>query len=484
MLDRLPLDRILYSQTAQKTKPLKTSASKLPLSTKILYGVGYLPDSIMNNTFYALVFLAYNLHWGLAAALVGWAGFYSRIWEAFIDPFFGNMSDKCRSRWGRRRPFMFVGAVLGGVACAALWSPPASVISQHLYIYLIVVTILYFTAYAVYSVPFMAFGLGLASGDEDRTSLAGYRVAANCFVLAVVVPVLPLLVYYREGAETSSLAYVGYLLGGLILVSGVMASLMVKEPALPTEQITPSHKPAETHSLIDGFKYTVTNVPFLMVTGIVAFTIIGLSSAMTNSFFLNLAVVCPGDKKTAGELALVTGVIGAVAGFLITFALPNLSARFGRRRLLLTSLVGMIVAFLVSPWLFTAKMPYLQVVFHVIVQMSVTSVWVLTFPMLADVCDYDEIRTGVRREGVYTAMYNWGCKVAIAMIGVVSGAILDFSGFNEKLALQSERTSEILRWSFALVPLPFFIGCIVLTVLFPLNAQRLQRMREERARAY
>jgi GPH family glycoside/pentoside/hexuronide:cation symporter len=263
----------------------------------------------------------------------------------------------------------------------------------------------------------------------------------------------------------------------------VVASLAVKESALPNEQISPSHKPADNQSLIDGFKCILGNVPFLMVTGIVAFTIIGLSSAMTNNFFLNLAVVCPGDNKTAGELAFVTGVIGAVAGFLITFALPSLSARFGRQRLLLTSLVGMIVAFLASPWLFTAKLPYLQVVFHIIVQMSVTSVWVLTFPMLADVCDYDEVRTGVRREGFYTATYNWGCKVAIAMIGVVSGAILDFSGFNKELALQSERTTEILRWSFALVPLPFFIGCIVLTVLFPLNAQRLQKMREERAHA-
>lgn len=71
----------------------------------------------MNNTFFALVFVAYNIEWGLAAALVGVAASYSRIWEAFIDPFFGNLSDKCRSTLGRGRPFMIVGALLGGVAC-------------------------------------------------------------------------------------------------------------------------------------------------------------------------------------------------------------------------------------------------------------------------------------------------------------------------------------------------------------------------------
>jgi GPH family glycoside/pentoside/hexuronide:cation symporter len=109
-------------------------------------------------------------------------------------------------------------------------------------------------------------------------------------------------------------------------------------------------------------------------------------------------------------------------------------------------------------------------------------VWVLTFPMLAEVCDYDEIRTGVRREGVYTAMYNWGCKVAIAMIGVVGGAIVQLSGFDQHLAHQTESTIQILRWSFALGPIPFFLVCMVLTLKFPLSAESNQRLREEKAR--
>lgn len=447
--------------------------SRLPLSTKILYGVGYLPDSIMNNTFFALVFVAYNIEWGLAATLVGVAAFYSRIWEAFIDPFFGNLSDRWRSRWGRRRPFMLVGAVLGGVACTALWAPPASMIGGHLNSYLVVITIIYFTAYAIYSVPFMAFGLGLTSNDQDRTSLAGYRVAANCVVLALIVPPLQWLVYSNHLATTAtgSLAKIGYILGALVLVSGVVAAFAVKESQGGAVQS------AEKHSLIDGFKHTIGNVPFLMVTGIVAFTIIGLSSSLTNALYLNLTVVCPGDKAMAGHLAFVTGVVGAVSGFLATFLLPGLAARFGRQRLLVASIVGIIVAFLSAPLLFTAREPYLQLVFHILVSVGVTSVWVLTFPMLGDVCDDDERRTGVRREGVYTAMYNWGCKVAIAMIGVVSGAIIDFSGFDKALAVQSERTTEIIRWSFALGPVPFFLACIVLAMKFPLNPEQLRKMR-------
>ncbi len=79
-------------------------------------------------------------------------------------------------------------------------------------------------------------------------------------------------------------------------------------------------------------------------------------------------------------------------------------------------------------------------------------------------------------------MYNWGCKVAIAMIGVVGGGIVQLSGFDQHLAQQSESTIQILRWSFALGPIPFFLICMILTLKFPLSAESNQRLRDEKAR--
>ena len=467
---------------------MHTSPPRLPLTTKLFYGLGYLPDSIMNNTFFALVFVAYNIEWGLAAALVGAAAGYSRIWEAFIDLFFGNLSDKCRSKMGRRRPFMIVGAVLGALACYALWAPPAGLSAGQLNGYLIAITFFYFTAYAIYSVPFMAFGLSLGTTDDDRNSLAGYRVAANCAVLALIAPFLQRFVYNGSfgATPTASLASIGLVLGVLVLVSGVAAALVVKEKPGAAEA-----GGGHSHGLIDGFKYTVRKVPFLMVTGIVSFTIVGLCATLGVTTYLNLAIVAPGNKDLASQLFMYSSIAGAVAGFAATFLLPRLSALFGRKKLLFASMVGIIIAFLLSPLVFTPLDPKQtslfmtvlpQCLFQILVQICVTCVWVLTFPMLAEVCDYDEIRTGVRREGVYTAMYNWGCKVAIAMIGVVGGAIVQLSGFDQHLAHQSESTIQILRWSFALGPIPFFLVCMVLTLKFPLSAESNQRLREEKAR--
>jgi GPH family glycoside/pentoside/hexuronide:cation symporter len=175
----------------------------------------------------------------------------------------------------------------------------------------------------------------------------------------------------------------------------------------------------------------------------------------------------------------ISGSIGSGVALVFSFMVASLSKRFGRKPVLLAALFGIIGTFVCSPMLYTKDMPSLQIVFSILNQMCVTCVWVLTLPMLADVCDYDEIKNGVRREGVFTAMYNWGIKVAISMIGVCGGWAIAQSGFDEKLVQQAPQTAEFLRWVFALGPVPFFIICIVLTITFPLTPEKIQALREK-----
>ncbi len=466
------------------------SDHRLSLASKVWYAVGYLPDSIMNNMYGMLILMVYNIELGLAAAAVGSVGTISRLVEAFIDPFFGNLSDNTKSRWGRRRPYMLAGCLLGGLLTLALWMPPAGLSHAALWWYLMVVAVLYYVAYAIYSVPFMALGLSLATEAKDRDSLMGWRVAANNLVL-MVAPVVPILIYNKTMGSTplESLSRIGIVLAACTIAAGVAATIFVTERAeTPDVSKIKGDVAQDHHGLIDGFKCVVKNKPFLITTGIVSFTIIGLVVGTMFPFYMNLTTVFTEGtedlrKEAASKVGAICGFASALLGLLYAPQVANVAAKFGRKPTLYLSLGTMIAAFLASPWLFTKQYPYLQVVFNIVIALGVTGIWVLTLPMLAEACDLDEIENGSRREGVFTAMYNWGIKVAIAACGLIGGILIDLSHFDAKLPVQTPDTISTLTMAFALSPVIFLAICIYLTWIFPLSPEKIRMMREQKERA-
>jgi GPH family glycoside/pentoside/hexuronide:cation symporter len=251
----------------------------LSLRSKLLYGLGYIPDVVMGNLIALLALMIYNVELGVSATLIGFAIALPRLWEAFTDPLIGRLSDGCRSRWGRRRPFLVVGAVAGGLLCMALWSPPAGLSTDGLYWWFLIVSVLYLTAYAAYNVPYQALGLEMATSDRDRASLAGFRAAANNLSWIIILPVVPKLVTngWLGDNLVDSVQVVGVLVGILIIVLGVTAAVTCKEPA-PSASTGPHD---QGPGLIAGISMVFCDRAFLMVAGIQCFALIGFVLAMT-----------------------------------------------------------------------------------------------------------------------------------------------------------------------------------------------------------
>jgi GPH family glycoside/pentoside/hexuronide:cation symporter len=456
------------------------SGQSLPTYTKVLYGLGYVPDVIMNNIVGVLAMMIYNVELGVPATWIGLALSLPRLWEAFTDPYIGNLSDNARTRWGRRRPFIVAGTVLAGILCAFMWMPPRSLGHGGLLAFFLILSILYFTAYAVYSVPYLALGLELTSNDSDRTSLMGFRAAAVPFAYIAIMPWVPVLVTngWLGSTPVESVRIIGVAMGVLIAILGVLAAVTCRERS-------GSGKPEGAHTgVVAGFKQCIKNGPFLMVAGIVSLTVIGFCVATGLVYYLNLTVVFPGgtlaQKEAATKLASICMVVSNLCGMAFCPMVNPLAQRIGRKRLLLIGFGGLIGAFLLSPMLFSKSLPYLQLVFHTVVTLSVSCVWVLTLPMLGDVCDIDQIQNGTRREGVFTAMFNWGIKAAIASCSLLLGIIIDFSGFNAELPQQSHFTVTALFVACALVPLPFLLACVYMTIKFPLSPERIAELRQSK----
>lgn len=462
---------------------MEGKTKELGLSKKLWYGVGYLPDSILNNVYAWLVFVIYDGELMLGAAAIGLVGMLIRLWDAFNDPFIGNLSDKTRTRWGRRHPYMVAGVILGALCTLLLWNPPTGLGPNALWWYLLVSAFLYYTAFSIYSVPYFALGLGMSTSEKDRDGLMGWRVAANSVVLCLV-PATPMLVYNGWLGDTpmESLTRLSFILAGLIVVTGLAAARFLPQPVLEPEPAAP-----QSLGLIDGIRCVYRNKPFLAATGIVSLALFGLVVGSAMLFYINLAVVYPiGDladrKADATRMMGVTGFAGAFLALILSPFVASISNRIGRKRLLTFAIGSMIAAYLLSPWLFTAAQPWLQLGFHLLFFFGITFVFVLTAPMIGEVCDIDELETGLRREGIFSAMFNLGFKVSIALAMMAGGLMVSLSGFTMDLAEQDPATLLKLRGGFLLLPLISFAGCLYLNRIYPLNGEMINRMRREKGK--
>ena len=433
----------------------------------------------MANLISLLANMIYNVELGVPASLIGLAVALPRLWEAFTDPVIGNYSDNTQSRWGRRKPFLAVGSILAGLLCMVLWMPPTSLSQNGLFIYFFVVSILYLTAYAAYNVPYLALGLEMAKNDSDRSSLMGFRVAGDKFAWFAILPFVPVLVTNKMLGETplESVKNLGILLGILIIGLGLLATWSCPEGEKVIRK--------KSAGVLLGLKDAVKNTPFLMVVGIMCFALIGFVLAFTFPYYINLAVVFPGGgleaKAEAAKISAISTIVGNVLAIAFCPYIGKLAEMIGRKKLLIIGLLVLISSFLATPLLFHPGYPYLQIIYKVVDAPAISIVWVLTLPMLAEVCDLDEIHNGSRREGIFTALFNWGNKFSMAFVSMLGGAMIDQSGFNGKLNLQSPDTVLFLRWVFAVGPVPFLLLAIYFVVKFPLNSSVIKNLKEAKA---
>jgi len=461
----------------------RSQSAALPLRSQVWYGVGYLPDSLLNNAYALLVFVVYDGELRLGAAAIGLVGLIIRLWDAFNDPVIGNLSDRTRSRWGRRHPYIVAGALSGALCTLLLWNPPTAWDAAALWWYLLIGAFLYYTAFSIYSVPYFAMGLEMSTSERDRDGLMGWRVAANNLVLCAL-PAAPMLIHngMLADAPAESLARLSWILAGFILASGLLAAAVLKAPReLPRQA-------ENAPGLIESFRAAYRNRPLLTATGIVSLALLALVASSTMIFYMNLAFVFPfGEldtrKEEATRLMAITGFAGAALGLAVAPLVGTLAAKVGRKLVLSAALTLAAAAFAASLWLFRSDMPLVQLVFHLPVALGVTCVFVLTAPMIGEVCDMDEIEHGTRREGTFAAIFNLGFKISIAIALFAGGVLVSASGFSFDAQGQSAATLGQLKLSFVALPILCIVAAFVLIRIYPLNAEVIARCRLARQAA-
>jgi GPH family glycoside/pentoside/hexuronide:cation symporter len=247
----------------------------LTLKTKLSYGAGDLGTAITANLIAFFILIFYTDTAGLSPAIAGSILFLGKLWDAINDPIIGYFSDKTRTRWGRRRPWILFGAIPFGVSYALLWWIPFPDDKTALAIYYFVTAILFNTFYTVVNLPYSALTPELTDDYDERTSLNNYRFAFSIggSILSAVLQVRIVQAFGRDGVTGN-------------LVAGIFWAIVAIVPLFicfwgTSEKKLPTTTENETLPYWQQVKIAFSNIPFLHIIGIYICSWLALQATAT-----------------------------------------------------------------------------------------------------------------------------------------------------------------------------------------------------------
>lgn len=455
---------------------------KVPVAVKLGYGSGDFAMSLAFNLPMLYMMYYFTDVFGIGATAAGVIIFSSKIWDSFISPAMGYISDHTNTRWGSKRPYILFGALPAGISLALLFATP-NLASDNLRIaYGFTMFFLFCTTMTIMIVPYGALTANMTSDSKERTVISAYRMAfAVVGSLVGAGATLPLVKafggvyldkYYRvaESVAISTEKVINILgfrsvgiLYGIILSTIVLFSFFSVK-----ERFVNATEKGELPSLGDNIKLILKNKPFIILTiGVLMHQIaMSMMSSVVVYFFkynLNAEYMVP-------WAFLVIMGISVVMLPLYIYISNKKSKKFAY------NLGTGIIATMAIPIFFFGDInAAITLLMFVIVGFGLSTVFLSPWAMIPDTVEYSEWKTGLRREGIHYGFFQFAFKLSMAISGLVVGAVLWFSGY----VPNQPQTPEALLGIKALLtvfPLIFSIIGIILISKFPIDGAMHEKM--------
>lgn len=411
-----------------------------------------------------------NIGMGINPATISTLMALRGLFDAVTDPAMGQYSDNFRSRWGRRRPFILLGAFLVAIVTSLMWMFPLDWDKHHILIWFGVGLFSLALATTVFSVAHFALGIEMAPDYHERTRVVAYKSFVgklSTFVSPWLYPfcVLPIFAHEVIGARV-----LGLVIAVTVVATGIWAFRATKERTR-IDQDTPKEK------FLVAVRRIGSNTNFLRVTGIYVLLISMLQLFNVFQLYLNIYYVFGGDKVKGASVAALTSSLGSVLALASIPLVTWLCRKIQKHHTLRIALGLMFVGDVLKWFVMRPETPYAQLVLPFCLGLGISSVFVVLGSMQADLVDEDELISGQRREGLFSCVAAWMMKSAGALAAAGSGWLLVWTGFDVNLATaQSAETFFWLRIFNSFAPGLMVIGCFFMLHRYPLTEARMMEI--------
>jgi GPH family glycoside/pentoside/hexuronide:cation symporter len=455
----------------------------VPFGQKIAFGAGHLTNQLLPaalGVFMVILVLALKMDPFLAGLLAA----LPRLLDAIIDPIMGYISDNTRSRWGRRKPYIFVGSIIAGLTFMVMWQlyPENSMLFN--FFYFLGLSMLFYIGYTIFAAPLIGLGYEMTPDYHERTRLMAVSQWMGQ-IAWMIAPWFWVIIYDQrfyntapEGARNLSIW-----VGGLCLILGILPALFCKEMELPktigNSKISLKDLAANTKEFIGAIKQTITNKPFMKLCGATFLIFNGFQTIAQFAFFIIIFYLFKGDTTAAGQWPAWFGTISAVAtAFLVIPVITFISQKIGKKNAFIVATLISMIGYALKWWGFNPANPWMMFLPIPFLSFGIGGLFTLMMSMTADVCDLDELNNGTRREGTFGAVYWWMVKLGTALALLTSGAVLNWVGFDQNATVQSPESITNLRIADILIPIATAVLAILIMWKYDVSEKKSHEIRE------
>ncbi len=445
------------------------TVSTLSVGQKLGWAVGTHGTSSMFAilTFYLLFYMTNIL--GINIFIAGWVIFLSKAYDFVTDPLVGHLSDRTKSRYGRRRPYLFFGALASFAAVAALFNPPA-LGDTGIIVYVTLILLLFATGYTLFNVPYLTMPAEITPHYHERTVLMSYRMVF--IATAGLITIGGGAQFIGNFPEVEAYSLIGWVMGGLIGLA--MLTTFLATQSLPQLEVTDTTK----FSVGEQLRLILENRPFFIYLLAKLGGLMAQASITSSLLYFGTYVLMRQDELIfAFGVSITIGQLGAIPLWRVT------SRFFGKRKMFMVASIGYALTtltFLLS----TAAEPGFILNFRVVVLGAFTSgILMMGFAILPDTMDYDRRRTGIGREGIYAGIYGTMEKLAQAIGPLIFANFLGVMGFVSAKAgetvEQPESAITTMTLGVAVIPSVCSLSAAVAMWFYDLSEEKLKAAGKE-----
>jgi GPH family glycoside/pentoside/hexuronide:cation symporter len=439
---------------------LAAKAGKLSVGTKLGYGVCDLGGNLFFTAmgFWSLYYLTDTV--GVPAAAAGLAVMIGKLWDAVTDPMMGYISDRTRSRWGRRRPYLLFAAVPLFLSMWWFFTNPHITDTTMLTIWAAFALCFLNTAYTVVNIPYSALTPELTQDYHERSSLNGFRFGFAVFgTLLGAGAVLPIVNAFAN--KSAGFSAVGAILGLVMMVTALITFASVREP-------DHSKEPKPTERFFETFLAVFKNRHYVIVLLTYALNLTALTFVQgILAYYFKYLYKNEAMTTVAMVLLLVTAMVCIPISVLVSKRIgKKLTYQFALSILAVSCLAIFFLGHVLGINFFIAMMFFAGI--------GIGFGYVAPFAMVPDTVEYDAQKTGKRKEGAFYGMWTFTSKVGTSLAIALTGVVLSLAKYVAPDAtnlspLQPESTALAIRMLIGPVPAVIFIAAIVLIQFYKLN---------------